>query len=296
MRAHTPCHELIARANGEAPISLLCGGEVPTFAARWRHRNCTIPVHNASQHILCYHEAGTTSVHRYEHGRLTGSRSTIGSLTFIPSDGTEWEIKGECQIMHVYIDPLLVREQAAQLGMQSAEIHPFMSAEDPWLQGFFGMLAAECEHYSGSRDSLLLSQSKAMLVHHLLRRHSHAGPQRSRTSEQAHMALAPARLRAVIDHIQAHLAAPLTLKELADIACMSEYHFARRFKAETGSSPYQFVLNQRISAAASLLAQDHEPIKAIAQKVGFVNSRHFSTAFRKWSGQTPLAYRQGRLR
>lgn len=49
--------------------------------------------------------------------------------------------------------------------------------------------------------------------------------------------LSRARLHRVREYIEAHLAAPLTLTELADVACLSSYHFSRSFKLATGIGP-----------------------------------------------------------
>jgi AraC family transcriptional regulator len=293
MHRDPPCHELIAQANGEGPLALLKGGDAPMFAARWRHRDRLIPVHQASQHILCYHETGTTQVHKFERGRLAGNRSTPGSLTFIPCDGTEWEIVGECQILHVYLDPALIGDHARQLSSDRLEVNPFFSITDPWLQGFCRMVAAECDLYDGTCDSLLLSQSRLALVNHLLHWHASSRPRSAARPPVAH-AMPPARLRAVLDYMQANLARSLTLKELADVACFSEYHFVRCFKQATGATPYRYLLDLRLAAAAERLAKDTAPIKSIAQAVGFANSRHFAAAFKAWCGKAPLEYRQDR--
>lgn len=288
------CHQLIAHANGEGPLALLRGsGETPMFAARWRHRDRLIPVHQASQHILCYHETGTTQVHKFERDRLAGNRSMPGSVTFIPCDGTEWEIVGECQVVHVYLDPALIGDHARQLSSTRLEVEPFFSIADPWLQGFCRMVAAECDLDDGTCDSLLLSQSRLALVNHLLRRHA-CGQRRGPEREPVSHAMPPARLRAVLDYMRAHLAQALTLKELADVACFSEYHFARCFKEATGATPYRYVLDLRLAAAAERLAGGRTPVKSVAQAVGFASSRHFSAAFKAWCGKTPLEYRKDR--
>lgn len=288
-------HELIAAMNGEGPLALLrSSSETPMFAARWRHKNRMLSVRQAAQHILCYHESGTTAVHKYERGKLVGNRSTPGTFTFIPSDGTEWEIIGECQVTHIYIERSLIDGCVDQFASRRLDIEPFFSVDDPWLKGFFGMIIAECELYGTGTDSLLLSQCQTALVKHLLCRHGSLKMPGAGPAAVVSHAIAPARLRSVLDYIRDNLAKPMTLNELAGIACLSEYHFARRFKESTGYSPYQFVLYQRLSAAAELLAKENISVKAAAYRVGFSNSRHFSASFKAWSGKTPAEYKSVR--
>jgi AraC family transcriptional regulator len=282
--------DLIARANGSGPLALLKGDGASMFAARWQHEDCSLPVHGAAQNILCYHESGTTCIDKYEDGRLVGNRSQVGTVTFIPCDGTEWTVNGECRVMHVYLEPTLIAECAEQFGMPHGGIAPFFSAYDAWLSGFFRIIAAECELYGSEADSLLLSQSRLALVRHLLRWHGDPDRPAAAASRQAVQSIAPRRLRAVLDYIQANFSRALTIKELADIACLSEYHFARCFKEATGCAPYRFVLDKRMAAAADLLVNADLPVKSIALAVGFTNSRHFSASFKASFGKSPLDY------
>ncbi|WP_322008006.1 helix-turn-helix domain-containing protein [Paraburkholderia tropica] len=281
--------DLIASANGSGPLARLRGSDQSLFAARWHHEDCRLPVTGAAQNILCFHESGTTNVDKYEDGKLAGTRSVVGTVTFIPCDGTVWEIHGECQVLHVYLAPSLIAECAAQLDAPRTAIASFFSQYDPWLAGFFKMLAAECELYGDEVDSLLLSQSQSVLIAHLLRWHARPGEQQSPRTAQT---IAPRRLRAVVDYMQANLSKSMTLKELADLACLSEFHFARCFKDATGSSPYRYLLERRIATAAGLLTTDDRPIKTIAYAVGFSSARHFSASFKATLGKSPLEYRR----
>src|SRR5439155_150016 len=64
------------------------------------------------------------------------------------------------------------------------------------------------------------------------------------------------RLRSVVDYIEAHLGKEITLRQLAELAQMSQYHFGHSFKQSTGLSPHQFVLHRRIAKAKTLLVDD----------------------------------------
>jgi AraC-like DNA-binding protein len=83
------------------------------------------------------------------------------------------------------------------------------------------------------------------------------------------------------------------LRDLARHAHLSVSRFKSRFKAETGISPWQFILNARIEAAKQRLAAEKESITKIAIDLGFASSQHFATAFKRIMGVTPRAYRQG---
>jgi AraC-like DNA-binding protein len=78
---------------------------------------------------------------------------------------------------------------------------------------------------------------------------------------------------------------------LADIACMSPFHFARLFRGSTGVAPHAFVVRKRIAHAATLLVAPDLSIARISRVVGFRTPSHFSTVFRRLTGSTPSAYR-----
>lgn len=61
------------------------------------------------------------------------------------------------------------------------------------------------------------------------------------------------RLRAVIEFIEGHLDADPTLADMAAIAHLSPYHFARQFKATTGLPPHQYVIARRVERAKELV-------------------------------------------
>ena len=99
------------------------------------------------------------------------------------------------------------------------------------------------------------------------------------------------RLDRVLDFIEAHLQDRVSLEDLASVAAMSPFHFARSFKGATGRSPHQYVIARRIERAKLLLRSTSDPIDVIAARVGWQNKSHFSAAFRKAVGATPGEFR-----
>jgi AraC family transcriptional regulator len=95
------------------------------------------------------------------------------------------------------------------------------------------------------------------------------------------------KLHRAIDYMEAHLSTPLRLDEVAAAVGISAFHFARAFKAATGSSPHQFLIERRIERAKELLAMDNASLADIAFCVGFSSQAHMTTAFQKLLGRTP---------
>lgn len=106
--------------------------------------------------------------------------------------------------------------------------------------------------------------------------------------------LAAGVLRRVRSHIDQHLAEPLPLRELARIAGLSDYHFARAFRRSTGLPPHRYLLMRRIEHARELIERSDRPIAAIALDLGFADQSHFTRCFAAATGLTPRAFRRQR--
>lgn len=101
-----------------------------------------------------------------------------------------------------------------------------------------------------------------------------------------------ARLLRVIDHIHANPSVPLTVDDLADVACLSRFHFHRVFRVMTGETVGQTVRRLRLTRAAIFLVTEDWPLAQIAQAVGFSDRTTFSRAFEKLHGMSPSDFRK----
>ena len=87
----------------------------------------------------------------------------------------------------------------------------------------------------------------------------------------------------------AHLDQELTVTGLARRAHMSERTFARRFRAETGTTPHDWITNQRVLLARRLLEETGLGVEAIAMRTGFGTAAMLRHHFTKRLGTTPQA-------
>ena len=100
------------------------------------------------------------------------------------------------------------------------------------------------------------------------------------------------RLQRVLLHIYQNLDGELSLDSLADIACMSRYHWHRVYKAMTGETLADTVRRLRLHKAANALVQEETPVSEIAKRVGYPNLASFSRAFSNAHGMSPNAFRE----
>jgi len=68
-------------------------------------------------------------------------------------------------------------------------------------------------------------------------------------------------------------------------------HFAAQFRAATGYRPREYLLHQRIEHAKSLMSKGETPLAEVALAVGFCTQAHFSTVFKRISGESPARWR-----
>ncbi|MGW0332658.1 GlxA family transcriptional regulator [Streptomyces sp. NPDC003011] len=96
----------------------------------------------------------------------------------------------------------------------------------------------------------------------------------------------------VLVWMERHLDEEVTIEQLAELAHMSPRTFARRFQQETGTTPYRWILRQRVLLAQRLLEVTDETVDAIAGRAGFGNAAALRHQFVRAVGTTPNAYRR----
>jgi AraC-like DNA-binding protein len=100
------------------------------------------------------------------------------------------------------------------------------------------------------------------------------------------------RLAFAIKYVQENIHRNLTIRELADKACMSEPNFFRCFKQQYGTTPVEYINRQRIQLAMTLLHHTEYSISDISFACGYNNLNYFLKVFKKATGDTPAGYRK----
>jgi len=95
------------------------------------------------------------------------------------------------------------------------------------------------------------------------------------------------RLNTVIQYIQDNYQETISIKQLADLIHLSEYHFCHIFKESIGQSPLKYINEVRLKKAYNLLMQKDMTIAEIAARVGFQDYNNFSRLFSKYYGFPP---------
>ena len=222
---------------------------------------------------------------------LLEGRSTIhypvrrDSIAFVPAGFRRLiDVAGPVDTLTVSMPKGLLGRMDEEKGECSAE--PFGNLHDPRMAQLVRMLAGEISRPGFAADVLIDGLLRA-INGLIMKRSIVADPY---PIDRIH--IAPLRLSRVMEHIEANVARPITLSELAVIAGLSVFHFSRVFKRQTGTTPYQAVTAKRLELSRRLIAAGDIPLAEIALVCGFSSQAHFTTAFSKHMGMSPGRYRR----
>ena len=209
-----------------------------------------------------------------------------GSLSIVPSGPVpEVRMLTSTNMILCVLEKNFTREIALEIDRQPAEDTDF-HIRDTHIEGLVDLMINDCE---ASRPCALYSETleHALAMQFLLYEHSTEHMRNSSVEP-----LPPRILRRIRDRIEAELDTELSLASLAKESGYSRAHFLRMFRAATGLTPHQYVLERRLSAAQQLLRQPKMLLADIALKSGFSSQTHMNDVFRKRLGVTPLEYRR----
>lgn len=247
--------------------------------------------HYSDEHTICLSLAPRpVRFLQIKGGKTHTSLYGKGDICITPAEMpffARWE--GEDRYVQIRIATRFIQSVAREMleiNPDRLELLPEFRIRDPQIEAIGLMLLAELQQ--GNCGSRLYIDSLAnVLGVHLIRQYTATQPQHPVYEG----GLPQRQLSRVLDYIDAHLEQDIKLADLAALVDMSQFHFSHLFKQAIGTSPYQYLLQQRIERAKQLLKQTNQPIMEIAFQCGFNNHSHLSQQFRRLTGMTPKAYR-----
>ena len=111
-------------------------------------------------------------------------------------------------------------------------------------------------------------------------------------AEENNQADTPEILQRILRYLEARLDQPVSIGELAEEFRLSQATLRRLFRKHLGESPVDFLIRRRMETAMRLLRLTEQPVKWIAFQVGYAGALYFSAEFRKFTGESPSAFRK----
>lgn len=243
-----------------------------------------------SEHIICINLGQTLSVEQVHHGKLQQATFVRGNSTVLPA-GTPviWRFSDLADHIHLKLSPDLivqVAQETTEVDPSRIEIIGDFCIQDARIEYIGLALAAELK-LGGTTGRLYTDSLATALAAHLLRHHSVIA---SSTPIGAHGL--SAQWYDLLDYIYEHLANDLSLAELASVIGVSQSHFSSLFRQNIGSSPHQYLVQQRVERAKTMLLKSNLPIAEIATEVGFYDQSHLTRHMQRLLSISPKQLRQ----
>ncbi len=223
----------------------------------------------------------------------------------IPKSGTIWlspigigdEIAVSApvpRVMHLYLPTATFRRLSDAFNLPGVPGHSIRYAagfRDEVIHNIALSLLSEMIHETAA-SRMYAEMASLMLAGHIIQRYCDCGYPTPRPNVSH--PLDHARVRRVLDYMADHISDQITLEELAHVACLSTFHFARVFALAVGVPPHRYLSRMRLENAMAALAVGRLPLSEIALGACFSSQASFTRAFRRATGMTPGEYRQRR--
>ncbi len=219
--------------------------------------------------------------------------SQVGSVALQPFEGALWRFEHPVSFVQLYVPFALLRTVSESLFNRELAHDGLRMPSNIGDDRLCSAVRSVRYGLSSIEPTNLILDSWALILSEILVRHfSNHGGRHPRTS----FGKIPARgVALVVDYIEASINRDVDLASLANIASMSVYHFAHRFKETIGMSPHAYVLCRRIRRAQEMLNRGRSNLAQVSEACGFSSQAHFTTVFRRNLGVTPGEYRRAIL-
>lgn len=239
---------------------------------------------------------GDGVVRRSGNGRRQETAVRPGVIWLCPSSVYEDAISISRPIesaAHIYLSDTLfaqISKESRSSAIRSDSIDYLAGLDDPIAAALIAAIVAEAKEETAS-GRLLVEALSLRLAARLATAYGTSGARLTRMTG----GIDQARLRRVLDYIDANVEEDLSIEALARVACLSAFHFARAFKVAFGVPPHRYVAERRFRHATQLLQTTHLSLAEISDACRFSSQANFTRAFVRTTGITPGSFRRRRL-
>lgn len=258
-------------------------------AALWDRNETAVTRYLApNHHTLSLYVEGGDGIQRLRGGnRISGPGA--GALCLMPGDvTTDWDVNGRVRLFHLYAaKPAFDRlvEETLDRDPATVELRDESFFRDATLENVIRHAVLDLD-WEERAERIAVSQAAQMLFTYLAARFTDR-----RRPLAVRGGLTPTVMARVMAFVEANLAEAITIADLAGVAGLSPFHFARMFRTSAGMSPHAFVLARRTARAREMIASPGDiSLADVAAACGFASQSHLTDRFRKATGLTPGAF------
>lgn len=260
------------------------------FASVQRERPYDGKLHALSDSLMVLHRGGPVDITYKVDGKSVARHIPRGGVFFLPA-GHECDVLLHAALdsTHIYLRSDLFADSEHETPDLIGGLAPMLGEKDAVLEH---LAAAIGDTITGGlpASSLFVDPIAKAIANRFIAINYH---QPAVDTEKHPQRLNNRQMQRIRDFVEANLETDIRLDMMATICGRSTEYFVRLFKATTGVSPYQYVLNVRIERAKVLLGDEARSIADIALQCGFSHQEHLTRMFRRFTGVTPGRYRRG---
>lgn len=251
-------------------------------ASLWHNRDDRVSYVAPQGHCFSFYAQGGTGTRRIDGAPIHG---WSGAVCILP-DGmdSEWEISDPFDFVHLYLTDQELRRIFAETfdcDARMMELTDETFFDAPWLADHFLTI----QQATQGGNPLQAEAAVTELVHGIFAE----GIGVTRRKRQLTGGMAPHLMRRIKDYVLADLSRAVTLRDLAALCDLSEFHLQRSFRTTMGLSPHAWILRQRLEAACRQIRAGGD-LAQIASACGFSSQSHLSRSFKAQLGMTPGRY------
>lgn len=274
----------LRQQNGDEPPLLLAaasGGErgLGIFCYRFTGKAFFDAV--AAHHMVIVQIGAPTPIACKVGNQTLEHIAPTGNITICPA---EIEATGRSAtgmfglLLMIPRDPLAL--MSAELAHAKAQLSIKLSGADNTLVAIAKDLAEEAAN-DFSSGAIYWHELTEELIEHLFFEYC------THDSAYGRGVLAPEVIERVNQYILAHLAEPIDVDAIADVACRGRWQFPRIFRRSVGMSPHQYIIRLRLKCALNHIKAGRMPLAEIAIASGFVDQSHLNQWTRRIYGTSP---------
>lgn len=249
---------------------------------------CDHPDHEHPTHFVQLQLRGPVRYRWTTNGVTRVGTAEPGTLFLCPRgsrDRVEWLDPTDRVLLSIE-HPVITRVLEETAAQDDVELQQSFEMRDRHIASLILALRADLEDGSPAGhlygDSLITALAVYIQKRYAVFRHRTA---------QFRGGMPSARLKRVLEYVDANLGEDISLSALAQVAGMGPHYFCDLFKQSIGLSPHRFVLRQKLERAQKLLRNPKTSVIEISAILGFADQSYFTKVFHKAVGVTPTEFR-----